>query len=930
MRYCKVVLLLVYMSLAEGFNKALTQVKLSLRMPAAASDDEQDSGSYSLINLLNFAQETGSTGSSNKKFAESASRLRNQFLKTFAVKYDLTTGPLAGGLNIGAMDAIISGLRDINDDDALNPEAKSVRDVIMMQLNEINPTATGPQTILFYNEPMQSLSEFRYNPGFPKDCLDRVSCLNNDNARLKPLRSLSGVEDGTITETETEVVSSSDIMNNIRRTKSKSKQMKVEGIATVESPKRRKRDVFFGAIKSINPFNQNQNADEKEKAMSEEEKERKEEEEVAAQQSNLLDKVGLGLARTEKKERKSTSDRKGIVQAASINSVLERAKAQREAANPTLVAQQEEDVKALKNALRKEIQVWKQGDRDKLSSSSSSEVDVDTGADTAAATVTAEMVGNMGNMNMGIVSPRMEFPLQSEMPLRSPRAAGHANSSTYDRWKTTVEALEQAKTVFPNPRTLLYNGKGEFSSTHPNYAALLHSCMLCSMATYNLQLAEPSISGSSWFQDQSTLSNVNNINNENKDFNPWSPADWTSIGLENVLEGMDSKELRGVVDFLDGAVTGMQIDNMQPTLRRIRTAEVVLEQEMKANGNRINSNSNSKKKSEDNTGMDTDIDTATEHIHDKKDKKGKGKELPAAAALSEMKDLVKLAQKSIGQAQAERQALVEEGKQRARRLVEIAMVKQSQDEKYLNEKDEERDTEMKEVVTNFIQSDKAVCMVSTHENVTVVAFRGTKDPMDVLTDISFVSQTWDIQHKDTDGEGVTTTVKTHSGFLNAFEGLRAELTSTISSQTGGNSGAKGHKVVFTGHSMGGALAQLAAAHFSDISPHLITFSSPAVGNYKFIQHLEKHVQPEGGIRMWNEYDAVPYLALVVGFQLGGIPIKMRVSRSLRFKGPILYTGGVLCDVEWCIGRPLSSYLLPSHPTVALASHTTVILIYIYI
>ena len=41
------------------------------------------------------------------------------------------------------------------------------------------------------------------------------------------------------------------------------------------------------------------------------------------------------------------------------------------------------------------------------------------------------------------------------------------------------------------------------------------------------------------------------------------------------------------------------------------------------------------------------------------------------------------------------------------------------------------------------------------------------------------------------------------------------------------------------------------------------------------------LQPAGGIRYWNEYDAVPYLALVVGFQLGGIPVKMKVTPQAR-------------------------------------------------
>ena len=43
-------------------------------------------------------------------------------------------------------------------------------------------------------------------------------------------------------------------------------------------------------------------------------------------------------------------------------------------------------------------------------------------------------------------------------------------------------------------------------------------------------------------------------------------------------------------------------------------------------------------------------------------------------------------------------------------------------------------------------------------------------------------------------------------------------------------------------------------------------------------------------------------------------------------GYYLYIIVILVSVEWCIIKPLSSYLLPSHPAVALASHIAIILI----
>tara|TARA_A100001035_G_C27350617_1_gene306905 strand:- start:32 stop:472 length:441 start_codon:yes stop_codon:yes gene_type:complete len=92
--------------------------------------------------------------------------------------------------------------------------------------------------------------------------------------------------------------------------------------------------------------------------------------------------------------------------------------------------------------------------------------------------------------------------------------------------------------------------------------------------------------------------------------------------------------------------------------------------------------------------------------------------------------------------------------------------------------------------------------------------------------------------------------------------------------------------------MGGALAQLASAYFTQhnegdhdysavFETNLVTFAAPAVGNADFVKYLNNHVGPYGGIRVWNEYDSVPYLATVVGYELGGIPVKMPLRQGAK-------------------------------------------------
>ncbi len=230
------------------------------------------------------------------------------------------------------------------------------------------------------------------------------------------------------------------------------------------------------------------------------------------------------------------------------------------------------------------------------------------------------------------------------------------------------------------------------------------------------------------------------------------------------------------------------------------------------------------------------------------------------------------AQESIASAQRQRQQLIKEGERRAEALAAIAMGGNTEDS---GEKKDKRGSDPIgstdsvdftvgpfPVKTTTIKSDKAVCLVSTHQDVTVVAFRGTsilvillleavsmrhhyhiqlhlsitpittrkhlsyvttlisstgtKDPMDVLTDISFNSESWDLSAGSASaGDGESVRVKAHAGFLAAFKGLQADIATILSAaDTRGLGGPNQHKVVFTGHSMGGALAQLAAAYFS--------------------------------------------------------------------------------------------------------------------
>ena len=97
--------------------KPPAKVRISSSM-AATGDNDGDRNSPSsgetsnLITLLNFAQEVGS-GSSSEKLRASADRLRQQFARSFTTRYDLSTGPLAGGaIASGTLPTLLANIND--------------------------------------------------------------------------------------------------------------------------------------------------------------------------------------------------------------------------------------------------------------------------------------------------------------------------------------------------------------------------------------------------------------------------------------------------------------------------------------------------------------------------------------------------------------------------------------------------------------------------------------------------------------------------------------------------------------------------------------------------------------------------------------------------------------------------------------------------
>jgi V8-like Glu-specific endopeptidase len=122
----------------------------------------------------------------------------------------------------------------------------------------------------------------------------------------------------------------------------------------------------------------------------------------------------------------------------------------------------------------------------------------------------------------------------------------------------------------------------------------------------------------------------------------------------------------------------------------------------------------------------------------------------------------------------------------------------------------------------FVEADDTQCFVAASMSAVLVAFRGTESLGDWLGNLNLV--------RTTRNYGVV-----HRGFLGAFQVADARLRAILSEFSG-------HPVLLTGHSLGGALATLAAAEWQGqlrISG-IYTYGQPAVGKGSFPAFITQH------------------------------------------------------------------------------------------
>ncbi len=171
---------------------------------------------------------------------------------------------------------------------------------------------------------------------------------------------------------------------------------------------------------------------------------------------------------------------------------------------------------------------------------------------------------------------------------------------------------------------------------------------------------------------------------------------------------------------------------------------------------------------------------------------------------------------------------------------------------YLNNFSEDVDFS---VDLKFVEADKSnggeedtQCYFWIKNGTAFVAFRGTSSFSDAVADVN----------PFTDEVGGNKGGRVHQGDYNQFLAVEQQLTEHLSQNSD-----RYTVIRFVGHSLGGALATIAGAHYShlflgkEVVVH--TFGSPRVGNKRFCRYFAEHVAEHW--RVLNARDPVTMIPL---------------------------------------------------------------------
>ena len=173
-----------------------------------------------------------------------------------------------------------------------------------------------------------------------------------------------------------------------------------------------------------------------------------------------------------------------------------------------------------------------------------------------------------------------------------------------------------------------------------------------------------------------------------------------------------------------------------------------------------------------------------------------------------------------------------------------------------------------------VQSPLAHVLIQDCGNAILVAFRGTKKPIDFLTDLeAWYSRASDLRWAGECGQG-----RVHHGFARALESIAAALVKALDEDL------PSKPIILTGHSLGGAMSQLFAGYVPDRLHSVYTFGGPRAGDRLWADRYDAaHYRT---FRVVNQVDIIARApGLLAGYRHTGIEVLLTPAWSLWVSPP---------------------------------------------
>ena len=155
------------------------------------------------------------------------------------------------------------------------------------------------------------------------------------------------------------------------------------------------------------------------------------------------------------------------------------------------------------------------------------------------------------------------------------------------------------------------------------------------------------------------------------------------------------------------------------------------------------------------------------------------------------------------------------------------------------------------------------CQVYTckYDKTLCISFRGTESIEDIFTDLNISRVPMDLNFPI----DLKESLYVHNGFLKQFESVKLNIEQEIIeyyinlNKQSNNTNEDENKIIFSGHSLGGALATIASLYFKlkykELNICCITFGSPRVGCNDFVKVFNQEIN--SSYRFVNDNDPIP-------------------------------------------------------------------------